>query len=93
MPNTTVPATGGAMPNPQGPKLDESRDPTLLVLDAQNLLSEIKHLNEAIFLAAHGLGVRHHMNAITTVADIIEDKLLKVEEILDAARAAREVSL
>ncbi len=65
---------------------DSPRRPADLVLDAQNLLSEIKHLNEAIFLAAHGLGDRHHMNAITTVADIIEDKLDEVEGILDEAR-------
>ncbi|MBB3385519.1 MULTISPECIES: hypothetical protein [unclassified Rhizobium] len=58
------------------------------VLDAQNLLSEIKHLNEAVFMAAHGLGQRDHMNAITTVADIIEKKLAEVEGILDAAREA-----
>ncbi|MFJ6328097.1 MULTISPECIES: hypothetical protein [unclassified Rhizobium] len=66
---------GEAMPDPSG-----------LVLDAKNILSEIKHLNEAIFLAAHGLGDRHHMNAITTVADIIEDKISEVDELLDCLR-------
>lgn len=82
----TIPAAGEAMPNTPSSKLDESRGPAMLVLDAQNLLSEIKHLNEAIFMAAHGLGDRAHMNAITTVADIISKKLAEVEGILDAAR-------
>lgn len=67
---------------------DNSRKPELLVLDAQNILSEIKHLNEAIFMAAHGLGNRDHMNAITSVADIIDKKLHVVEEMLDVARGA-----
>lgn len=70
---------GEAMPN------------STIILDAQNILSEIKHLNEAVFLAAHGLGDRHHMNAITTVADIIDDKIEEVERILDAARGHVDV--
>jgi hypothetical protein len=67
---------------------DNSRNPELLILDAQNILSEIKHLNEAIFMAAHGLSNRDHMNAITSVANIIDDKLHVVEEMLDVARGA-----
>ncbi len=62
------------------------KDISSAVMDAQNLLSEIKHLNEAVFMAAHGLGDRAHMNAITTVADIIDKKLAEVEGILDETR-------
>lgn len=60
------------------------------ILDAQNILTEIKNLNEAIYMAAHGLGDRNHMNAITMVANIIDQKLLAVEAMLDDARGAGE---
>jgi hypothetical protein len=80
MPNT-IPAAGEATPN---------RDPMGVVMDAQDILSEIKNLNEAIYMAAHGLGDSHHMNAISTVANIIDQKLLAVEAMLDEARGAGE---
>ncbi|NTG09235.1 hypothetical protein [Rhizobium rhizogenes] len=84
----TIQSAGEAMPNSQGPEFDESRNPELLVMDAQNILSEIKHLNEAIFMAAHGIGNRDHMNAIATVTNLINEKMEKVESILDSARGA-----
>lgn len=80
---------GEAMPNSLEPMTKENRDPKILILDAQNVLSEIKSLNQAIFLAAHGLGDRAHMNAMTTVADIIWEKIKEVDGILDEARGAR----
>ncbi len=87
-----IPGTGKAMPNSVEPEAEENGDPQILILDAQNILSEIKSLNQAIFLAAHGLGQREHINAIATVADVIWGKIKEVDEILDAARAAQEAS-
>lgn len=85
-----IPGTGEAMPNSLEPVTEENRDPRTLILDAQNILSEIKSLNQAIFLAAHGLGQREHVDAIATVADIIWDKIKEVDSILDEARGASQ---
>lgn len=84
MPNT-VPAAGEAMPK-------DSCDRSLSgqIMDAQNILSEIKSLNEAIFMAASGIGNRQQMNAVATVTNIISLKLDDVEGMLDAARGAGE---
>ncbi|WP_112602808.1 hypothetical protein ACK83U_12560 [Rhizobium sp. WW22] len=87
-----IPGTGEAIPNSLEPTTEENRDSQILILDAQNILCEIKSLNQAIFLAAHGLGQREHIDAIATVADIIWRKLKEADEILDAARAAQEAS-
>ncbi|WP_267550424.1 hypothetical protein [Rhizobium rhizogenes] len=78
MPKTT-PAAGEAMPKAQVYSMLD---------DAQNKLSEIKDLNEAIFMAANAVGDRDQMNALCTVANIIDQKIGAVEEILTAAREA-----
>jgi len=67
---------------------DAARDSSLLILDAQDIVAQARDLTRAVFMAAHGLGDRLHMSAITTITDIIDDKLREVRDILDAVREA-----
>jgi len=67
---------------------DAARDSSLLILDAQDIVAQARDLTRAVFMAAHGLGDRAHMSAITTITDIIDDKFQEVREILDAVREA-----
>ena len=75
----TIPAAGEAMPN------DRMYD---LLDDAQNKLSEIKDFNEAIFMASHGIDNRRQMNAVATMANLIDQKIEIIEQILAAAQEA-----
>ncbi|PZM07604.1 hypothetical protein [Rhizobium tubonense] len=54
------------------------------VLDAQDLMSDAKNLNEAIYMAASDIQDRDKMSAIQAVADIIDKRLLAAREILEA---------
>jgi hypothetical protein len=71
------------------PVTKTERPAALLILDAKDVLSGVKELNTALYLATHGLGERAHMNALAALTDIISGKIEEVEEILDAAMAAR----
>ncbi len=71
------------------PGIKTERPAALLILDAKDVLSGIKELNTAIYLATHGLGERAYMNALAALTDIIGDKIEEVDGILDAAMAAR----
>lgn len=56
------------------------------IIDAQNLLTEVKFLNEALYMAASGIADQKQMNAMSTVANIISEKLAGANEMLDAIR-------
>lgn len=57
------------------------------ILDIEDMIGVIQHLNEAIFMAAGSLSNRAEMSAIQTVADEIENKLLIT---LDRLQEVRE---
>jgi len=54
--------------------------------DVEDILCSVRFLNEAVFLAASGLGAAEHMNAIQAVSDEIENKLLIVGDRLEEIR-------
>lgn len=54
--------------------------------DVEDILSSVRFLNEAVFLAASGLGTAEHRNAIQAVCDAIENKLLIVGDRLEEIR-------
>jgi hypothetical protein len=56
------------------------------ISDVEDILSSVRFLNEAVFLAASGLGTTEHMNAIQAVCDEIENKLLIVGDRLEEVR-------
>ncbi len=81
-----IQSEGEAMSAAQENEAD--RDSQVLILNAQDILFQVRDLTRAIFMAAHGLGDRAHMSAIATVTDVIDNKLQEAQEILDAAREA-----
>ena len=60
--------------------------PANSIIEAEDVISEARHLNSAIWMAAAGLGDPDHRNAIQSVADIIEKRLIKARDMLDAVR-------
>lgn len=56
------------------------------LVDLQDKLYDVRSLNEAIFMAAAGIGDRNHTEAIQTVVDIIEKKLIELSDDLEAIR-------
>lgn len=56
------------------------------ISDIEDKLAGVRSLNEAIFMAAAGIGDRHHTDAIQTVADIIEKRLIELSDDLEAIR-------
>ncbi|CDM56314.1 MULTISPECIES: hypothetical protein [Rhizobium] len=56
------------------------------ISDVEDILSSVRFLNEAVFLAACGIGTIEYTNAIQAVCDEIENKLLVVGERLDEIR-------
>ncbi|MCV9997356.1 hypothetical protein OE766_03770 [Pararhizobium sp. YC-54] len=50
------------------------------LMDIQDMACSARLLNEAIFMAASGIGDRDHMGAIQSVSEEINNKLLIVRE-------------
>lgn len=76
--NTTTHTTG-ATGAPEAP----SKVKWTKVGDVMDILATVRHLNEALFLAASGLGDMHHTNAFQSVLDEINNKLLVADDRLD----------
>lgn len=59
---------------------DETRD----LGDACDLLARARHLNELMFMAGESVRDKNMRNAITTGADIINDLLIEVRDVITA---------
>lgn len=76
MPNTTVPAAGEAMPKSLIRRL----------LEVDDVLSLVRYLGEAVWMAAADLQDSDKTNAIQSVLDMQAEKLLIVRDQLDEIR-------
>jgi hypothetical protein len=56
------------------------------ISDVEDLLLAVRCLNDAVFMAATGIGDRHNCDAIQAVADEINSKLLVVRDRLEEIR-------
>lgn len=60
-----------------------TRDTRLKIIDAQDLLSEARHLSEAVYMAAASIGDRDQMSAVQSVLTIAMHRITDAEEILE----------
>lgn len=70
--------------------MSADRETCLKIIDAQNLLSDVKHLTEAAFMAAGSIGDMHQTNAIQSVLNIVQQRLEEAETILCDVRKPAE---
>ena len=78
--NTTGPSNRTTAENPSIRKI------SFRLIDIQDMACSARLLNEAIFMAASGIGDRDHMGAIQSVSEEINNKLLIVRERIDEIR-------
>jgi mannitol/fructose-specific phosphotransferase system IIA component (Ntr-type) len=78
---TPIQSAGEAMSFPPKALLSE-------LLDVSNMIDNSRDLVEAVFMAASGVGDRHHTNAIQSVCDVIEQQLIAVGHKLEEIREA-----
>lgn len=66
--------------------MSSSPTPTRAVLDISDMVNVVRSLNNAVFMAAGSLSDRDQMNAIQSVVDEIENKLLIIRARLEEVR-------
>ena len=71
-------------------KIATRRETAAQILDAVNVVTEARNLNEAVFLAVEGIQDRRIKNAIASLVDVISKRLEATEELLDKAREAHD---
>ena len=63
--------------------MSAERSTKLKIIDAQDLLSEVKNLTEAVYMAAASIGDRDQMSAIQAVLHVAQQRLADADTILE----------
>jgi len=62
-------------------------DSSSKIVEACNLLSDVKNLVEVLFMAAADIGNERQQSAIQYVCDIADERLAVIKALLDGANA------
>jgi hypothetical protein len=66
--------------------MDANSQIAVKISEAQDVMSTARHLVEAAYMAAHGIGDSVQMNALTSLFSIVIDELHQADSMLDDVR-------
>ncbi len=58
------------------------------LLDAGNMLREVTHLVEVLSMATSDIDNERQQNALQSICNIVDDRIVSINALLDAARNA-----
>lgn len=63
------------------------------IVDVQDIVNSVVALNDAMQMAASGLGQRHQANALLLVSTCISERLDRIDELLDALLSGGQMNM